>query len=105
MKHTSKIVAVMLAVLMLACMLPMAAFAAETPSTDRVAIGSFTSGTITINASNADDSFAVYKVIDINYNSGSNEVTYSFTPAAAAYNATIGTAALESPRFRIISVA
>ena len=59
MKHTSKIVAVMLAVLMIACMLPMAAFASETPSTERVAIGSFASGTITINASNADDSFAV----------------------------------------------
>ena len=93
MKHTSKIVAVMLAILMIACMLPMAAFASETPSTERVAIGSFTSGTITINASNADDSFAVYKVVDVNYNSGTNEVTYAFTPAAAAYNATLGASA------------
>lgn len=93
MKHTSKIVAVMLAILMIACMLPMAAFASETPSTERVAIGSFTSGTITINASNADDSFAVYKVVDVNYNSGTNEVTYAFTSTAAAYNATLGASA------------
>lgn len=92
MKHTSKIVAVMLAVLMMACMLPMVAFAAETPSTDRVAIGSFASGTITINASNADDSFAVYKVIDVSYNSTANEVTYAFTTAAKAYNATLESA-------------
>ena len=92
MKRRSKIMAAMLAVLLIVCMLPTAAFAAETPS-GSVAIGSFTSGTVTINASNADDSFALYKVIAITYDSAKNEVTYDFTAAAKDYNATLGAAA------------
>ena len=92
MKRRSKIMAAMLAVLLIVCMLPTAAFAAETPS-GSVAIGSFTSGTVTINASNADDSFALYKVIAITYDSAKNEVAYDFTAAAKAYNATLGAAA------------
>ena len=80
MKRTSKILAAMLAVLLIACMLSTGVFAAETPS-DNVAIGAFNGGTVTINASNADDSFALYKVIDITYdanNSGSSLQCYAW---------------------------
>ena len=64
------------------------AFAAETPAESKVHIGNFTTnggGTVTINASNADDSFALYKVVDITYNSTSNSVKYDFTTDVKDY--------------------
>lgn len=88
MKKTAKILAVILSALMLICMLPTVAFAAETGS-NAVAISSFAGGTVKINASNADDSFKLYKVIDITYNEAANTVTYDFTEAAKEYNATL----------------
>ena len=65
------------------------AFASETPS-GSVAIGSFNGGTVTINASNADDSFALYKVVDITYNETSNSVNYAFTTGVNAYIESVG---------------
>lgn len=64
------------------------AFAAEAPS-GSTAIGNFSGGTVIINASNADDSFALYKVVDIKYNSASNSVTYDFTEGVKAYIASV----------------
>lgn len=85
MKTTKKrTLALLLAVAMILSSFSAVAFAAETPS-GSVAIGSFTGGTVTINASNADDSFALYKVVDITYNSTSNSVKYDFTAGVKAY--------------------
>ena len=64
------------------------AFAAEAPS-GSTAIGNFSGGTVRINASNADDSFALYKVVDITYNETSNSVKYDFTDGAKAYIASV----------------
>ena len=89
MKTTKKrTLALLLAVAMILSSFSAVAFAAETPS-GSVAIGSFTGGTVTINASNADDSFALYKVVDITYNSTSNSVKYDFTAGVKAYIASV----------------
>ena len=87
MKNRSRFMAVILAVRMLACLLPTAVLAAETAGTERVAITAWptTGGTITITASHADDSFALYKVVDITYDSTTNQVSYAFTTAAGTY--------------------
>ena len=92
MKTTKKkTLTLLLAVAMILSSFSAVAFAAEvgeTPS-GSVAIGSFNGGTVTINASNADDSFALYKVVGITYNETSNSVKYAFTSGVEAYLATL----------------
>lgn len=93
MKTTQKrTLALLLVLAMILSSFSAVAFAAETPSESKVHIGNFTTnggGTVTINASNADDSFALYKVVDITYNSTSNSVKYDFTAGVKAYIATL----------------
>ena len=90
MKTTKKrTLTLLLAVAMILSSFSAVAFAAETPS-GSVAIGNFSGGTVTINASNADDSFALYKVVDITYNETSNSVKYDFTDGVKAYIASVG---------------
>ena len=85
MKTTQKrTLALLLVLAMILSSFSAVAFATEAPS-GSVAIGSFTGGTVTINASNADDSFALYKVVDITYNSTSNSVKYDFTTDVKDY--------------------
>lgn len=85
MKTTKKkTLTLLLVVAMILSSFSAVAFAAEAPS-GSVPIGSFNGGTVTINASNADDSFALYKVVDITYNSTSNSVKYDFTADVKAY--------------------
>lgn len=89
MKTTKKkTLTLLLVVAMILSSFSAVAFALEEPS-GSVAIGSFNGGTVTINASNADDSFALYKVVDITYNSASNSVNYAFTSGVEAYLATL----------------
>lgn len=89
MKTTQKrTLALLLVLAMILSSFSAVAFAAET-SSGSVAIGSFTGGTVTINASNADDSFALYKVVDITYNSTSNSVKYDFTAGVKDYIASV----------------
>ena len=45
--------------------------------------------TLTINAANADDGFALYKLIDVNYDNSTNNVTYAWSAAASAYIASL----------------
>ncbi len=54
---------------------------------DTIPIGSAgtTNFALTINAAHADDSFAVYKLINVNYNATNNNVTYSWSTAADNY--------------------
>lgn len=89
MKTTQKrTLALLLVLAMILSSFSAVAFAAETPSESKVHIGNFTTnggGTVTINASNADDSFALYKVVDITYNSTSNSVKYDFTTDVKDY--------------------
>lgn len=89
MKTTKKrTLTLLLAVAMILSSFSAVAFAEETPSESKVHIGNFTTnggGTVTINASNADDSFALYKVVDITYNSTSNSVKYDFTTDVKDY--------------------
>lgn len=54
-----------------------------------VPIGNATNLTLTINAANDDDSFAAYRVIDVNYTGTNNNVTYTWTTAAANYIASL----------------
>lgn len=90
MKTTKKkTLTLLLVVAMILSSFSAVAFAAETPSQDKVHIGNFSGGTVTINASNADDSFALYKVVDIEYKSASNSVKYKFTSGVEAYLATL----------------
>lgn len=85
MKTTKKrTLALLLVLAMILSSFSAVAFAAETPS-GSVAIGEFNGGTVTINASNADDSFALYKVVDITYNSTTNSVKYDFTAGVKDY--------------------
>lgn len=57
---------------------------------DTVPIGSAGNDfTLTINAANADDTFAVYKLINVNYSSANNNVTYSWSTAASNYIASL----------------
>ncbi len=44
---------------------------------------------LTINAANVDDGFAVYRLIDVNYNSVTNNVTYTWSTAASSYIASL----------------
>lgn len=88
MKTTKKKILTLLLSLAMIMSSMSVAFAAEAPS-GSVAIGSFSGGTVTINASNADDSFALYKVVDISYNETSNSVNYAFTSGVEAYLATL----------------
>ena len=86
MKTTKKRTLTLLLVLaMILSSFSAVAFAAGEAATGSVVIGSFETGTIEITASNADDSFALYKVIDVTYNEASNTVKYAFSSAAAAY--------------------
>ena len=83
-KSKRKALTIATIVMMMMSLFSAAAFAAETPS-DSVAIGDFTGGTVTINSQMPNDSFALYKVVDINYNAASYTVDYAFTASAAAY--------------------
>ncbi|HMM07204.1 MAG TPA: isopeptide-forming domain-containing fimbrial protein [Clostridiales bacterium] len=57
---------------------------------DTVPIGSAGNDfTLTINAANVDDTFAVYKLINVNYSSANNNVTYSWSTAASNYIASL----------------
>lgn len=88
MKTTKKKILTLLLSLAMIMSSMSVAFAAEDPS-GSTAIGNFDGGTVTINASNADDSFALYKVVDITYNETSNSVNYAFTSGVEAYLATL----------------
>lgn len=90
MKTTKKrTLTLLLALTMILSSFSSVAFAAETP-TGSVDIGSFTGGTVTINASNADDSFALYKVVDITYDAAKNSVKYDFTAGVKDYITSVG---------------
>lgn len=76
-------------VMMMMSLFSAATFAAETPGA-RVPIGEFDKGTITITSQKTNDSFALYKVVNISYNAASNTVEYAFTASAAVYAETAG---------------